>query len=270
MSAGTMAGEGLVARGITRRYGGFNALEKVDLTVAPAERHALIGPNGAGKTTMFHILGGQVPPSAGTITLGGEDITSMPPYRRVALGVARTFQRNNLFFGLTVFENIRLSVQAHTTAGRNLFRLASVHRGITERAQQIVEQFALQPLAGKPASELSYGDQRKLEIAVALAGKPRVLLVDEPTAGMSPAETAEMVKVLSQMPREVSLLIVEHDMDVVSALADRVTVLQNGRLIAAGTWDEVRVNEFVQMAYMGGTRTRVGGNKPGPGKAKGR
>ncbi len=261
MSESSMAGEGLVADkeglvavAITRRYGGFNALENVNLTVAPAERHALIGPNGAGKTTMFHILGGQVPPSAGKITLGGEDITEMAPYRRVALGVARTFQRNNLFFGLTVFENIRLSVQAHTSAGRNLFRLASVHRGITERAQQIIEQFALEPLARRPASELSYGDQRKLEIAVALAGKPRVLLVDEPTAGMSPAETAEMVKVLSLMPRDVSLLIVEHDMDVVSALADRVTVLQNGRLIAAGTWDEIRVNESVQMAYMGNKR----------------
>lgn len=243
--------DGLSALNITRRYGGFNALEDVSLEVAPAERHALIGPNGAGKTTMFHILGGQVPPSTGRITLGGEDITRLPPFRRAGLGVARTFQRNNLFFGVSVFENIRLSVQAHTSAGANLFRLAGAHRGILDRAGQIVEQFSLEPLAKKRASELSYGDQRKLEIAVALAGRPRVLLVDEPTAGMSPAETAEMVKVLSQMPRDISLVIVEHDMDVVSALADRVTVLQNGKVIAGGTWDEIRQNEFVQMAYMG-------------------
>jgi branched-chain amino acid transport system ATP-binding protein len=254
MSAQGIQRKGLVASGITRRYGGFNALEDVDLAVAPSERHALIGPNGAGKTTMFHILGGQVAPSAGSIAMDGEDITTLPPYSRVALGIARTFQRNNLFFGLSVFENIRLSVQAHTDAGRKLFQITSTHRAITERAQQVVEQFSLQTLAQHRASELSYGDQRKLEIAVALAGKPRVLLVDEPTAGMSPAETAEMVKVLAGMPRDISLLIVEHDMDVVSALADKVTVLQNGRLIASGTWDEIRVNEFVQQAYMGARR----------------
>lgn len=241
----------LVADNVTRRFYGFNALDDVSLAVGPSERRALIGPNGAGKSTLFNILGGQMSPSAGTIRLAGQDITAKPSYARAALGIARTYQRNNLFAGLTVFENVRLAVQAHTRAPRNLIRAYVSHSSIQAGTQAIVERMGLAAIAGQRASELSYGDQRKLEIAIALAGEPRLLLIDEPTAGMSPAETAEMVKVLVDLPRNMSLIIVEHDMDVVSALADRVTVLQNGRVIAEGTWSEIREDESVQRAYMG-------------------
>ena len=248
MSASSIA---LAARGITRTYGGFNALENVTFEVAPAERRALIGPNGAGKTTLFNILGGQVAPSSGRIELGGEDITGLPAHQRALRGVARTFQRNNLFRGVSVFENIRLAVQAHTRCSRDLWRPWSVHSEVSSRAEEIVERLSLESLSGRLAGELSYGDQRKLEIAMAVAGEPRVLLVDEPTAGMSPAETSEMVAVMDALPRTMSLVIVEHDMDVVEALADRMTVLQNGCVIAEGDWDTVRNSEIVQLAYMG-------------------
>ncbi len=244
----------LVAENVTRRFYGFNALEQVNLSVGPSERRALIGPNGAGKSTLFNILGGQLPPSAGTIRLAGKNITSMPSHARARVGIARTYQRNNLFMGLSVFENVRLAVQAHTRAPWDLFRSFQTHRPIQEGAQAIVERMALTPIAAKLAGALSYGDQRKLEIAIALAANPRLLLIDEPTAGMSPAETAEMVQVLAALPREIALVIVEHDMDVVSALAEQVTVLQNGRVIAEGNWSEVRENESVQRAYMGARR----------------
>ncbi len=241
----------LIADRITRRFYGFNALDNVSLAVGPSERRAIIGPNGAGKSTLFSILGGQLHPSAGSITLGGVAVTDMPSHSRARLGIARTFQRNNLFMGQTVFENIRLAVQAHTAAPRNLVRPAASHASIQGRASEVVELMSLEHLASKRAGQLSYGDQRKLEIAIAISASPKVLLIDEPTAGMSPSETNEMVEVLAALPTQLAILIVEHDMDVVSALADKVTVLQNGRVIAEGDWTEIRDNETVQSAYMG-------------------
>jgi branched-chain amino acid transport system ATP-binding protein len=246
----------LVVDRVTRRFYGFNALDAVSISIGASERRALIGPNGAGKSTLFNILGGQMPPSAGSIHYDGSDITTIPIHARARRGIARTFQRNNLFRGQTVFENVRLSVQAHSRAPWDFVRPLRAHRLIHEKADQIVEQMSLTALATKVASELSYGDQRKLEIAVALAGNPRILLVDEPTAGMSPAETAELVKVLIKLPRDIALLIVEHDMDVVSALAERVTVLQNGRVIADGSWDDIRQNDLVRRAYIGTAKRR--------------
>jgi branched-chain amino acid transport system ATP-binding protein len=246
----------LVATGIFRRYAGFNALDDVNFTLAAGERRALIGPNGAGKSTLFDILGGQREPSAGTITFDGRDITKMPAHQRALDGLARTFQRNNLCEGLSVLENVRLSVQANSKAKHDALRHARRHGDLIERAHQVLANLSLSGLAFHRAGELSYGDQRKLEIAMAIAGDPRVLMVDEPTAGMSPAETAEMVAVMQKLPRTMSLLIVEHDMDVVAALADRTTVLQNGIVIAEGDWDEVRNSEVVQRAYIGGQRTR--------------
>ena len=244
----------LTAHRITRRYAGFNALDDVSLVVEPGQRHALIGPNGAGKSTLFDILGGQRSPSEGQVRFGDENITGLPAHRRALRGLARTFQRNNLMPGLTVFENVRLAVQAHSHARRDLFRLRTDHHALADRADAVLERMALVPLRLRIASQISYGDQRKLEIAMAIAGEPAVLLVDEPTAGMSPAETAEMVSVMSAMPRTMSLVIVEHDMDVVAALADRMTVLQNGRIIADGDWDEIRGSAVVQRAYMGTSR----------------
>ncbi|WP_161993323.1 ABC transporter ATP-binding protein [Lacisediminimonas profundi] len=245
----------LIATGITRRYSGFNALEDVNFSLAAGERRALIGPNGAGKSTLFDILGGQREPSSGTITFDGQDITRQPAHQRALNGLARTFQRNNLCQALSVLENIRLAVQAHGKAKHDLMRHAKAHTAIVERAEQVLENMSMSSLAMRRAGELSYGDQRKLEIAMAIASEPRVLMVDEPTAGMSPAETAEMVAVMQNLPRSMSLLIVEHDMDVVAALADRTTVLQNGIVIAEGSWDDVRNSEVVQRAYIGGQRT---------------
>lgn len=241
----------LSAEHVTRRFYGFNALEDVTLAVAPSERRALIGPNGAGKSTLFNILGGQLRPSSGSIMLRGQNITEMPSHRRAKLGIARTFQRNNLFMGQTVFENVRLAVQAHTRAPRNLLSPYQSHATIQESAAEIVARMSLVHIADRRADRLSYGDQRKLEIAIALSASPQVLLIDEPTAGMSPAETEEMVQVLATLPSTLALLIVEHDMGVVSALAQQVTVLQNGRVIAEGNWADIRENEFVRRAYTG-------------------
>jgi branched-chain amino acid transport system ATP-binding protein len=242
---------GLVATGIFRRYAGFNALDDVNLTVAPGERRALIGPNGAGKSTLFDILGGQRPPSDGTITFGGADVTTMPAHKRALKGIARTFQRNNLFAGVTVYENIRLAVQAHSKASRNLWKASASYAEINELSDGVIERLSLKRLSERRAGDLSYGDQRKLEIAMAVAGQPKVLLVDEPTAGMSRAETTEMVAVMASLPKTMSLIIVEHDMDVVAALSDRMTVLQNGRIIDEGDWAHIRDSEIVQRAYMG-------------------
>lgn len=246
----------IAAVGITRRYTGFNALDNVNFSVAAGERRALIGPNGAGKSTLFDILGGQQRPSMGQVMFGGSDITSRLPHERALDGLARTFQRNNLCAGLSVLENVRLAVQAHSKAKRDMFRLFTSHSELSDRAAAVLERLALIGLATRRAAELSYGDQRKLEIAMAMAGEPKVLMVDEPTAGMSRAETAQMVEVMRQLPREMSLLIVEHDMDVVAALADNATVLQNGVVIAQGKWSELQHNDDVQRAYLGSRKAK--------------
>jgi branched-chain amino acid transport system ATP-binding protein len=241
----------LCAQRIYRQFYGFYALEDVSLTVGETERRALIGPNGAGKSTLFNILGGQMPASSGLITFDGRDITGAPSHVRARLGMARTFQRNNLFAGLSVLENIRLAVQAHSSVQHNLLSRAESHREVLQKAEEVLERMRLRALAHRVARELSYGDQRKLEVAIALAGSPRLLFVDEPAAGMSPAETREMVAVLAGLPRDIALIIVEHDMDVVAALADTITVLQNGRVIAEGPWQVIREDAQVQRAYMG-------------------
>jgi branched-chain amino acid transport system ATP-binding protein len=246
----------LTAKGITRRYAGFNALENINFSVEAGERRALIGPNGAGKSTMFDILGGQQAPSEGRITFDGQDVTGKPAHERALNGLARTFQRNNLCQGLSVLENVRLAVQAHSKCKRDLFRHWKAHAEIAERAAEVLRRLSLSRLAFQLAGKLSYGDQRKLEIAMAVAGEPKVLMVDEPTAGMSPAETEEMVEVMRALPRSMSLLIVEHDMEVVAALADRITVLQNGHIIAEGVWSELQNDELVQRAYIGSRKAR--------------
>jgi branched-chain amino acid transport system ATP-binding protein len=244
----------LVAEGISRRFYGFFALQDVSLSIAPSERHALIGPNGAGKSTLFNILAGEIPASSGTVRLDGQDITATPLHRRAQAGIARTFQRNNLFTEKSVFENVRLAVQAHERAAWSLFRTPTQYPKINATANEILDTLSLSHLSARMAGELSYGDQRKVELAVALAGRPKVLLIDEPAAGMARGETTEMVKVLAALPRTIALVIIEHDMDVVSALADRVTVLQNGRIIAAGDWHTIRQDADVQRAYIGGRK----------------
>ncbi|HET8999605.1 MAG TPA: ABC transporter ATP-binding protein [bacterium] len=241
----------LVTERLTRRFGGVIAVNGVSLDVAAGERHAVIGPNGAGKTTLFNLISGELVPSSGHVRLGDHPITGLAPNKIATQGLARTFQRNNLLQNLEAVENVRLAVQAHTTATRRLLTPTGRLRDLREAALILLARVGLEERASLPARVLSYGEQRQLELAVALAGRPRVVLLDEPTAGMSPAETAGMTSLLSRLGREQTLVIIEHDMDVVFAIADRITVLHLGEVIASGTPDEVRGHPRVQEVYLG-------------------
>jgi branched-chain amino acid transport system ATP-binding protein len=233
------------------RFGALAALAGVDLTVATGERRAVIGPNGAGKTTLFHIISGELRPTAGTVRLLGADVTGVPPHRRAQMGLGRTFQRNNLFLQLTVWENVRLAVQVRLRLGRALFRSADAYPEVTREAALLLDQVGLGHRRGHLVAALSYGEQRQLELALALAARPRVLLLDEPTAGTSPGETARMVELLAALPREITLCIIEHDMDVVAALADNITVMHYGQVLADGPAAVVRADPRVQAVYLG-------------------
>jgi len=236
---------------LTRRFGGVVALRDVSLSVEDGERHAMIGPNGAGKTTLFNVVSGELAPTSGRVLLGGHPITGLSPNRIARLGLARTFQRNNLLFNLTALENVRLAVQAHTAATRRWLTPASRLRELEDEAYTLLARMDLADRAGVAARALSYGEQRELEVALALAGRPRVLLLDEPTSGMSPAETARMALLLGRLGRDQTLVVIEHDMDVVFALADRITVLHLGEVLAAGPPAMVRSDPRVQDVYLG-------------------
>jgi branched-chain amino acid transport system ATP-binding protein len=250
----------LATRRLTRRFGGVLALNDVALEVDAGERHAIIGPNGAGKTTLFNVISGELLPSSGQVLLDGRPITGLAPHRIATLGLARTFQRNNLLLNLTVLENVRLAAQAHTTATRRWFASTERLSDLLEAAQALLARVGLDGRATAPARTLSHGEQRQLELAIALAGRPRVLLLDEPTSGMSPAETAGMTALLSTLGRAHTLVIIEHDMDVVFAVADRVTVLHLGEVLVRGAPQEVRGNPRVQDVYLG-----TGHARPHPG-----
>jgi branched-chain amino acid transport system ATP-binding protein len=247
MDAGTV----LSIEHVSRRFGGVRALDDVCLSVAGGERHAVIGPNGAGKTTLFNIVGGELAPSAGSVRLLERPATGCPPHILARRGLARTFQRNNLLPNLTALENVRLAVQARTAATRQIFTPVRRLRNLEERAHGFLRQMDLDGRAAAPARTLSYGEQRQLEVAIALAGEPRIILLDEPTSGMSPAETARMTGLLARLPRAQTLVIIEHDMDVVFTLAERVTVLHLGCVIASGAPNAVRADARVQDVYLG-------------------
>jgi ABC-type branched-subunit amino acid transport system ATPase component len=225
--------------------------------VPVASRHAFIGPNGAGKSTLFNLISGELSLSSGRILLFGRDVTGLPGYRRAGLGLARTYQITKLFRSLTVVENVLLAVQALDSAKLMMFKPLLAYRHFYERAQQVLEMVGLPGKDGAVVSNLSYGEQRQLEIALALVGKPQVLLLDEPTAGLSPAESQTITDMLKNLDPAITLLLIEHDMDVAFELANRVTVLDSGRIIADGSVEEIRRNPLVQDVYLGSRATEA-------------
>ena len=235
-------------RALRRDFGGIHALTGVDLRVAEGERRAVIGPNGAGKTTLFNVLTGELRATSGTMGLGGTELGPLSTWKRARLGLARMYQRNELFDPLSARDNVLLS---NTSLGGAYRPFRSSTADEVARADAVLEQVGLADRASAAARALSHGERRQLELALALARRPRVLLLDEPTAGMSPAETERITALIGRLDRSITLLIVEHDMDVVFRLADRITVLHEGRAIAEGTPDEIRGDRQVHELYLG-------------------
>jgi branched-chain amino acid transport system ATP-binding protein len=248
---------------LVRRFDGIVATDNVSLDVARGELHAIIGPNGAGKTTLISQLTGQLLPHSGTIHLAGKDITRMPAWRRSALGLARTFQITSLLSDFTALDNVALAAQAHDGHSFHFWGNARKVTHLRKAAQSALDRVGLGHRGDVVVSQLSHGEQRELELAVALATRPQLLLLDEPMAGLGVTESARMVKLLQELRHDVSIVLVEHDMDAVFALADRITVLVYGRVIASGRPSEIRQNEEVKRAYLGEqhavTRHGVGG-----------
>ena len=246
-----MAEPVLKVEGLIKRFGGLIATDNFSIDIAPGEVHAVIGPNGAGKTTLIGQLIGELKPDAGRIEFLGQDITALPVHKRSHLGLARSFQITSIFLNFTALENVALAVQAHAGHSFRFWRDASSEPGLVEPARKALAQVGLLDRADRPANALSHGEHRQLEIAMALATNPKLLLLDEPMAGMGPEDSARMVRLLRGLKGSVSILLIEHDMDAVFALADRLTVLVYGRGIATGTPDEIRRNEKVRQAYLG-------------------
>jgi branched-chain amino acid transport system ATP-binding protein len=236
---------------LSKAYGAFSALKDVSFTVEKGERRAIIGPNGAGKTTLFSIISGQKSPTRGKVAINGVDVSGRSPDKIWALGLTRTFQRNQLFPRLSVWENVEIACAAHH--GRFL-STRRARREIEKEVRAALSQVQLLDAHSVRALDLAYGMQRQLELALALAGRPTVLLLDEPTAGISPSETSVILEMLRALPRDLTILIVEHDMDVVFSLADRITVLNLGEVLADGTVNEIRNDQVVRAVYMGGSR----------------
>jgi branched-chain amino acid transport system ATP-binding protein len=236
---------------VSRRFGGLKAVDDVTLVVQEGARHAVIGPNGAGKTTLFNVISGEFPPTGGTIALSGRNVTRLTPHQRAALGVARTFQITRLFQELTVLENALLACAALDRRKFTMYRPLSSHGEFTDRATHLLGQFELSNVAHEQARHISYGAQRRLDVALALAGRPRLLLLDEPMAGLSTPERIAMRELLTQLDQSIAVLLIEHDMDVAFSFASRITVLHQGRVLADGSRDEVRANDLVQQAYLG-------------------
>ena len=238
-----MAGEALLLEGVTRSFGALRAIESVSLSVAAGERRAVIGANGAGKTTLFNVITGDFPASAGRVLFFGEDVTLQPPFERIRAGLRRTYQSSLLFRDLTVRDNLFLAVRG-VTRGRFSFLRKNTD-------SQLLERVRLAHVADQPVSSLSHGQQRQLEIGMALAGAPRLILFDEPAAGLSPGERAELVALLGSLPAHMGFILIEHDLDIALRVVQRVTVMHNGRVLKEGTPAEIENDAEVQSIYMG-------------------
>jgi branched-chain amino acid transport system ATP-binding protein len=241
----------LQTTGLEKRFGGIVATNNVNLSVEKGARHALIGPNGAGKTTFINLLTGVLKPSAGRITLEGKDITDTSPHARVRLGMARTFQINQLFLDLTPLESVGLVVSERLGSGADWWRVVGTKSAVTEEIVEIIERFHLTDVMMDRVAVLPYGKQRLLEIALAFACRPQVLLLDEPAAGVPEAERHELLATIDALPAEVTVLLIEHDMDLVFSFADRISVLVNGALFVDGAPEEVAKDPRVKAVYLG-------------------
>ena len=246
-----MADPLLQIRSLTKRFGGVLACDGISLDVPAGELHAIIGPNGAGKSTLIGQLAGEISPDAGRIFFNGRDITRLPTHRRSSLGLARSFQITSLFLDLTVLDNVALAVQAHAGHSFRFWRPARSEAKLRGPGRAALARVGLESRADAVCANLSHGEHRQLEIAMALATAPRLFLLDEPMAGMGADESSRMIALLGKLKREQTILLIEHDMDAVFRLADRITVLVDGRVIASGAPDEIKADAAVRRAYLG-------------------
>jgi len=242
----------LQVTGLKKRFGAIQASRNLSFGVNAGEVHALIGPNGAGKTTAINQLTGEIEPDSGSIVFDSRDITRLPVHKRALMGLARSFQITAVFEHLTIAENLALAVQAHMGHSYRFWARADRDPSLTRPTHAALKLVGLEERASAPASSLSHGEKRQLEVGMALAGQPKLLLLDEPMAGMGPGGTIEMSNLIREMKGEITILLVEHDMDVVFSLADRVTVLVYGEAVVTGTPEEIRTNPMVRQAYLGG------------------
>jgi branched-chain amino acid transport system ATP-binding protein len=241
----------LDVQALSKNFGGLRAIRDVSLEIEEGERRAVIGPNGAGKTTLFHLISGFLSPSSGHVSLFGRDVTNLRAHQRAALGMARTFQVTNLFPKLTLFENILLGVQAIQRARFCFYRLVRSFQEVILEAERLLKEWNLWEKREDLLKNLSYGEQRQIEVIMALATKPRLLLLDEPTAGLSPAETALVTSIIKGLPREITTILIEHDMDVAFEIAEKITVLHFGSILAEGSLEQIKGNPKVSEIYLG-------------------
>ena len=242
----------LEVRGVSQHFGSLKAVDDVSFHVAAGSRHAVIGPNGAGKSTLFALIAGTLPPTSGTVLLDGGDVTGLPEPTRVRLGLVRSFQHSSLFLRESVSENVALAVQRRLGTQWSMLRPARKRADVLEEVSGILHRLGLADRSGAPAGSLSHGERRQLEVAVALGTSPTMLLLDEPAAGMSAADTERFKEIVLALPDHITVMLVEHDLDLVFGLADRVTVMHLGRHLLTGTPDEVRADDEVHAAYLGG------------------
>jgi len=252
-AAQLLSGDALVLTGVTRAFGALRAVDDVSLSVAAGERYAILGSNGAGKTTLFNTITGDHPPTAGRIHFFGEDITALPPHERIRKGLRRTYQSSLLFRDLTVRDNLFLAVRG-VASGRFSVRRAGAGHASMSATSDLLDRVRLTAVADALVATLSHGQQRQLEIGMALAGAPRLILFDEPAAGLSPAERRELVALLRSLPSHMTFVLIEHDLDVALRVVERVTIMHNGRILKHGTPAEIENDAEVQAIYMGGRR----------------
>ncbi|MEY4644164.1 MAG: hypothetical protein RLZZ596_995 [Pseudomonadota bacterium] len=245
-----LSGDALVLEGVTRAFGALRAVDDVSLAVAAGQKYAVLGSNGAGKTTLFNAITGDFPPTAGTIRFFGEDITSLPPHERIRKGLRRTYQSSLLFRELTVRDNLFLAVRG-VANGRFSMRRTGASHPSTHATQELLERARLTHIADEVVANLAHGQQRQLEISMALAGAPRLILFDEPAAGLSPAERRELVALLQSLPAHMGFVLIEHDLDIALRVTEKVTVMHNGRVLRTGTPAEIEADTQVQAIYMG-------------------